>query len=110
MLNFDIIERIDELKKPRGWSYNELGEQAEINPNTIYGWKNRNIIPKLTQLEKIAAAFDLTLDEFFCGINAKGLTEEERDVLNRWSLLSEKEKDAVYYLMDTFELIRGKNV
>ena len=35
MLNFDIIERIDELKKPRGWSYNELGEQAEINPNTI---------------------------------------------------------------------------
>ena len=64
MLNFDIIERIDELKKPRGWSYNELGEQAEINPNTIYGWKNRNIIPKLTQLEKIAAAFDLTLEEF----------------------------------------------
>lgn len=104
---YNIVSRINELCERKGWTYYELGNQSGVSQNTIYSWKNKGAIPKIPQLELIEKAFGLTLEQFFCGINAEGLTEEERGLLDKWSLLSEPEKNTVLNLMKTFELLKA---
>lgn len=103
---FDYINRIDELCAAKKWTYYELSKRAGLAPNTIYSWKAKKSIPKVDMFEKISDAFGITLELFFSGYNSNQLSEEETEVLRRWNLMSEEEKECVLYLMDTFDIIK----
>lgn len=107
---YNIIGRINELCQRKNWTYYELGNRSGVSQNTIYSWKNKGAIPKIPQLELIAQAFGLSLEQFFCGINFEGITEEERKLLDKWTFLSDAEKYAILNLMDTFELLKAGKI
>ena len=69
MLMMNILEKIDRLRRARGWSVNNLAMEAMLTQSTVNNLYMRNSEPKLSTLRAICNAFGITLSEFF--------TEEE---------------------------------
>lgn len=67
----NILDRIDELRKERGWSVNNLAMEAMLTQSTLNNLYLRGSEPKLSTLRAICGAFGITLAEFFA--------EEEED-------------------------------
>lgn len=61
----DVINRIDELRRERGWSVNYLANEAMLTQSTVNNLFNRGNEPKLSTLRAICDAFGITLAEFF---------------------------------------------
>lgn len=61
----DIIEKIEKLRKEKGWSVNFLANEAMLTQSTIQTMLKRNTPPKIEILESICTALDITLSEFF---------------------------------------------
>jgi transcriptional regulator with XRE-family HTH domain len=60
-----ILEKIDELRKERGWSINYLAMEAMLTQSTLNNLYNRNTEPKISTLRAICNAFHITLAQFF---------------------------------------------
>ena len=67
----NILDRIDELRKERGWSVINLAMEAMLTQSTLNNLYLRGSEPKLSTLRAICGAFGITLAEFFA--------EEEKD-------------------------------
>lgn len=62
---FDVLGRITQLRNERNWSVYKVAKEAGIPQSTIATWYLKNRCPSVEDIEKISAAFDLTLSEFF---------------------------------------------
>jgi transcriptional regulator with XRE-family HTH domain len=60
-----IIEKIDEMRKERGWSINYLAMEAMLTQSTLNNLYARNTEPKISTLRAICGAFHITLAQFF---------------------------------------------
>ena len=57
------MPELRELREARGWSKAELARRAELNPTTV-GWiESGRFRPYPVQLEKLARALDLTVED-----------------------------------------------
>lgn len=65
-----ILEKIDALRKERGWSVNYLAMEAMLTQSTLNNLYARNAEPKLSTLRAICDAFGITLAEFFADESA----------------------------------------
>lgn len=61
----DILKKIDNLRKERGWSINYLAMEAMLTQSTLNNLYTRNTEPKISTLRAICDAFGITLSEFF---------------------------------------------
>lgn len=97
----DVCKRIDELRKQRGWSINNLAMEAMLTQSTVNNLFVRNSEPKLSTLRAICNAFGITLSEFF--------EEEARDTVSDRQLLSEiqklssEQRHAVYTILKSLK-------
>lgn len=103
---FDYIKRLDELCRSRKWTYYELARQADISPNTLYNWAGKKTVPSISVFEKIAAAFDITVEQFFCSFESSTLSDSEKEILTKWNLMSDFEKDIILDLAESFETFK----
>lgn len=69
----DVIDKIDKLRRERGWSVNNLALEAMLTQSTVNNLFNRRNEPKLNTLRAICDAFGITLAEFF----AEEMSEED---------------------------------
>ena len=102
---FDVLGRIEELRLIRGWSKYRLSKLSGIPVSTAATWKKCKVSPRIDKVEEICDAFNITLSEFFrteVDDNAKVLSDEESDLLARWSGLTSEEKNAVNVVIDAF--------
>lgn len=83
-----ISEKIYALRIKRGLSQKEFAERVGASQSAVNYWENGKRIPKLIQLQKIASAFDITLD----------------------SLMSEKPSVTAKNLHDFFEVVAGSYI
>ncbi len=97
-----IMQKIEELNKERGWSLYELSKRTEIAESTIYTWKRNNKYPSLPVLGKICNAYGISLYQFFNGIGDSTLTDEQKHMLNTWSVLTKQQKENVLMTMNLF--------
>ncbi len=89
----DILEKIDVLRKERGWSINYLAMEAGLTQSTVNNLYTRKTEPKLSTLRAICGAFGISLAEFF---------KEEREddeLIRRVKTLSPKDKAALLQLL-----------
>lgn len=86
----DVLEKIDKLRKERGWSVNYLAMEAELTQSTLNNLYTRKTEPKISTLRSICKAFGITLAEFFNDGEAaddelirrvKGLSDENKSAL-----------------------------
>ena len=97
----DILATITEYREERGWSEYQLAEHSGLPQSTISSWYRKNMIPTIPSLEKICAAFGITLSQLFAEGNAPvALTTSQRKLLERWARLNEDQQAVVFALID----------
>jgi transcriptional regulator with XRE-family HTH domain len=103
----DVLRRILELRERRGWTEWKLAEESGLQQSTISSWYQKGLLPKIPSLERICAAFDISLSEFFAGDeDSVPLTPEQRELLANWSALSGRQQEL---LLDLIKNIPTQN-
>lgn len=96
----DIQSKIRHHMDERGWTDYKLSKMSGLSETTVKNIFKRNNAPTFSTLENICNAFGLTLAQFFSeGDDPVILTEEQRNILNKWSTLNEKQKSILLDLI-----------
>ena len=89
----DVIQRIDDIMKERGWSYYKLSIESGLSSSTITNIYRRNTVPSITTLEAICNDFGITLSQFFAEEeDFVQLSPEQKEMFDNWLCLSENQK------------------
>ncbi len=97
----DILSVIAQYRVERGWSEYQLAERADLPQSTISSWYRKKIVPTVPSLEKICAAFGITLSQLFAeGDEPVALTPQQRRMLEVWSRLDEEQQRIVFSLIE----------
>ena len=95
-----VLETITKYRLAPGWTEYELSVKAGLPQSTISSWYRKDMTPSISSLEKICAAFDLTLAQFFAeGETFSVLTPDQTQLLEKWSVLSPEEKHLLLQLI-----------
>lgn len=96
----DILKEITRLRLSRNWSEYELAIRSNLSPSTISTWYQKNQTPTIPSLEKICKGLGITLSQFFAeGEDTLSLTQEQREMLDSWSSLNEKQQEIFLALL-----------
>lgn len=97
----DILSAITAYREERGWTEYQLAERSGLPQSTISSWYRKNMVPTVPSLEKICAAFGVTLSQLFAEGDAPvALTQSQKLLLERWSRLNEEQQSAIFTLID----------
>lgn len=97
----DILAAITTYREERGWTEYQPAERSGLPQSTISSWYRRSMVPTIPSLEKICAAFGITLSQLFAEGDAPvSLTESQQKLLNRWARLSDEQQSVVFALID----------
>ena len=89
----DIKEKINQLRKERGWSLFKLAKEAGIYPTTVYNWFNSvNATPTREKIDDLCAAFGISTASFYADVDAGDLTAEELELLEAFRKIPDKKK------------------
>lgn len=98
-----ILEKIDKLRRERGWSINNLAMEAMLTQSTLNNLYLRKTEPKLSTLRAICGAFGITLAEFFADDDCteQEKTDLDNQIKNSLSGLTTAQKKALLELIRT---------
>lgn len=68
--NMQLGKRIAKLRALHGWNQEELAFRSNLNRNYLSDLENGRRNPSLKVLEKIAFAFEMSLESLFKGITS----------------------------------------
>ncbi len=98
----DILHRITEQRQFHNWTEYQLAQKAGLPQSTISSWYRKQMLPSLQSLEKICVAFDMTMAQFLAENDSlTEITHDQRKLLDRWELLTPRQKQAFLELMDS---------
>ena len=96
----DVLEKIKQLQKEKGWNAAQLAEKAGLTPSVISMMYKRNNQPSIPTLQAICSAFGITVAQFFADGNAPpDLTLEQIRLLEHWNTLTDEQKEALFVLI-----------
>lgn len=84
MQNYDVGNRIYDLRKEKGLSQKELGVLIGVSNKAVSKWETGVAAPKTETIIKLAAVLDVTAEELLCG------KQNEIENLNTLDALSNK--------------------
>ncbi len=99
----DVLGRIKRLMEQRGWSVYRLGKKSGLAQSTLSHVFRKDSEPTISTLETICKAFGLTLGEFFAEGELVPLTEEQRELLDKWALLTVEQKQLVLNMIENMK-------
>lgn len=98
----NVLERLDELLRVRGWTRYRLSKESGLTESTLANIFQRNAMPSLDTLERICAGFGITLSQFFADQELVELSPELREVFDNWRTLTPEQKEATLTMMRAF--------
>ena len=87
----EIINNIIEIMNNKGITAYQLEKYAGINQTTFYNWK-KGKQPPADKLIKIITYLEVTPNELFGYKTEEGLTENEKELLEQFRKLPEREQ------------------
>lgn len=97
----DILSVITAYREECGWTEYQLAEHSGLPQSTISSWYRKDMVPTIPSLEKICTAFGITLSQLFAEEDTPvSLTDSQKQLLERWSRLSEDQKAIIFALID----------
>ena len=90
----EFNEKLQELRKQKGWTQEELAENLYVSRTAISKWESGRGYPNIESLKAIAKFFSVTVDELLSSGEALTIAEEDS---------KQKEKhfrDLIYGLLD----------
>lgn len=97
----DILQKISEQRSARNWTEYQLAVRSGLPQSTISSWYRKNMLPSLASLDKICSAFDMTMAQFLSEDNFTELTQNQKELLEKWELLSGRQKKAFLDLLSS---------
>ncbi len=91
----DVLARIDELRKEKGWSVNYLALEAGLTQSTLNNLYSRKTEPKISTLRAICDALGISLSDFF-----KEEASSDDELVRKVKALSEENKAALLQLIN----------
>ena len=99
----DVLREITRLRLERGWSEYELAQNSGISQSIISTWYRKNQTPTIQALDK---GFGITLSQFFAeGDDSIFLTQEQKETLDNWSALNQKQRQLVTELLKNMSVL-----
>lgn len=108
-----MLTRLKLLRKERGLSQQQLADQLGVSQQSINKYETRNVQPDLETLKKMADIFHTSIDflvehtiphgmaqEYPCNC----LNMEEKIIISKYRTLTEKQKNCLKALLQTWEL------
>lgn len=90
------LEKLKCLMKQQDLTEYALSIKSGVPQSTINSLFRKNNLPTFPTLEALLKAMDITLSEFFYdGTQKQNYDIEEQELLRKWRLLSDKEKEAI---------------
>ena len=99
----DVKERLIQLQQQRGWTDYKIAKEAGLSSNTVSNIYRRNNVPSIPTLEALCKAFGITMAQFFAEDDLVELTPEVRELVDKWSALTDNQKAAVWQIMKSYE-------
>lgn len=96
----DTKDRIKELMDERGWTIYELSKRSGLAQTTLSNMWKRNTEPTIPSLRAICNGFGITLSQFFAEGDLVELTNEQKELFDRWVSYSPKQKEILLNLLD----------
>lgn len=97
----DILAAITEYRMERGWTEYQLAERSGLPQSTISSWYRKNMVPSIPSLNKICAAFGITMSQLFSEDDSPvSLTDNQRKLLENWSKLSQEQQEILFQLIE----------
>lgn len=89
-----VINRIEELRVSKNWSYYKLAKRSNITLSTLFSMIRTPHIPTIHTLAKICNGFGISLSSFFYYLNDSSdiSTGNFLDVLPLWETLDSESK------------------
>lgn len=96
----DVLGEITKLRIQRGWTEYELAKNSGVPQSTISSWYRKNQMPTIQNLHKICVGLGVTLSQFFAeDSDAAPLSRQQREVLEAWSALNERQRRCILELL-----------
>lgn len=97
----NVLEKIEKMRKERGWSINRLAVEAELTQSTVAHMFARETLPSLHTLECICNAFGVTMAQFFAEeSNANYLSNEEKCMVAKYRELNNRDRESVKAIIE----------
>lgn len=94
--HMNVLEKIKKMQAERGWSTYKLAYESGLTQSTLSNMFSRGTCPTVDTLEKICEAFGISLSDFFDDNDKVAhVSEEEMELLSKYRVLTDKEKEAV---------------
>lgn len=85
-----VVNHVKELCTQRGWTLYRLAKNADMAYSALNAMIKNNHIPTMNSLIKICKGFDITVVQFFQGMEPP--TDEQSEVLRLWNCLDDFSK------------------
>ena len=73
-------EKLLKLRKQKGWSQEELGNNLDVSRQTISKWESGQSTPEMEKLVKISEIFEISLDDLIKGIKIETKIDKSQSV------------------------------
>ena len=98
----DFGERLRQIRTARGFTQKELSKRIQANtPQTIYSWEHGICYPDLDSLERLCSALDVNTAYLFNECSEDDLSQEERQLIEKYRKLDERARAMVGVLIDS---------
>lgn len=97
-----FVDRIDEVLKRKSLKRSALCSDLELSPTSITDWARRGTIPSGDVCVKIAKYLNVNIQWLITGISENGLNEEERELLKKWTVLTNDQKQPILILINNY--------
>ena len=98
----NIHKRIQELIAKKDWTLYRLSEETGIYKTTVYDWYNeKHLTPSRKSIELICAALNISLAEFYSGIDESKLDPEQTAFLELFSRIPKDKRPLIFEIMKT---------
>ena len=97
-----VQERILELLEKKGWTKYKLAQETGLYQTTVYDWFNdKGFTPDRKSIELICAAMNISIIEFYSGIDEGELNGEQTLLLQLFEKVPESKRQLVFDLLRT---------
>ena len=101
----DVTERIRKLMDQRNRTAYRLRKESGLAQSTLSHIFRKDSEPTISTLETICRAFGLTMGEFFAEGEFVSLTVEQRELLEKWAILTPEQKQLILDMINSLSKI-----
>ena len=98
-----VTERIEMHMAKRGWTRYRLGKESGLSQSTLAHVFREDSEPTISTLETICSTLGVTMSQFFAEGDLVALTEEQKELLERWGTLTPRQKKLILELMENMQ-------